>query len=271
MTPPVASGGPIRDPLHEEAPAESPPPADVPPPDGGTRRAAPIVVAPEVVQPNTPVPPPGAAAEGPDTTPDWWRRLHLNVGGGYVINGKVYGDAEPFASAAPDHHGGMLLIQPTISAVRSRWFDLNLGLDFRQRWLSVPRSAGSVASDISATSIGALAEGNIFFHPHFGLGANFGIGYMGLSSSNADVGAPYSASLSFDGNLFLGGQLYLHGWNGAVRAGVDLSGMVGGFGISSPGNPDLLTSVQPMWTAFGAIDVLQIVRNAQGRAGNRPE
>jgi hypothetical protein len=151
-------------------------------------------------------------------------------------------------------------------------FDLNLGLNIRQTWLSVPRSAGSVSSDISATTLGVIAEGNVFFHEHFGAGLQAGIGYMGLSSSNADVGAPFSASLGFDGNVALGAQLYLHAWRGAFRLGAGIDWMAGGFGLGAgPGNPDLLVSMDPQWSMFLGVDPLQIIRNVQGRAGERPQ
>ncbi len=262
MTPPAAPRT-VQDPLHEELappPPVAQPTADIPPPV----QPAPVV-SPRPAQPAQP------ATEGEPS--EAWKRLHLVIGGHYTFGGvTLHGDAEPFSSAAAGHHGGGLLIQPSYSVVRSKWFDLNLGLNLHQTWLSVPRSAGSVSSDISATTIGGLVEGNVFFHEHVGLGLNATLGYMGLSSSNADVGAPFSASLNFDGNVALGSQLYLHFWRNAFRVGGGVNWMAGGFGLqTSPGNPDLLVSMDPMWSVFLGVDPLQIIRNATGRAGERPQ
>jgi hypothetical protein len=279
MSSPNATGT-VRDPLHEGAPE-----AATPPSEAASAEPAPIRVQGEAVvgasAAPAPAPAPAAApAAQPQAQPqpeaepsEFWKRLHLVVGGHYNLESvKVAGEAEPFHSAAAEHRGWGLSLQPTYSLVRSPSFDFNLGLNFSQTWFYVPKKPGSVESDIGATTIAALAEGNVFFHEHFGLGLNGYLGYMGLSSSNADVGAPYSASLDFDGNLTLGGQAYLHAWRGAFRLGAGFSGMPGGFGLTtSPGNPDLLVSMGTPLSLFLGADVLQIVRNAQGKAGERPK
>jgi|GEM_PF-2518755 len=269
MTPPKPAGSaksPVVDPLHEDdaAAQPSPVPAD----------AAPVAVTPVTVTADAqpPANPAQAAPQAAATDPhpplnEFWRRLHLTIGGGYNTGTRVYGNPEPYNSAAPSYNGGSLFIQPSVTVFDNRYIDFRLGAGFGAHFLSVPRSAGSVDASVSAFSLALTPEINVFFHDHFGLGLNASIGYMGLSGSNTDVGAPFTATLDFgqQGNLYVGAQLYAHAWGGAFRAGVSLDAMPGGFSLPAGGsNPDLLTSMNPMWTVFLGVDAFQLVRNIQG-------
>jgi len=271
MSPPnPAAKGPVVDPLHEEA-APPPPPA----PTGTPVTAPTVTVTPESPPPQA-VPPPATAAAAPTAPtplPEAWRRLHLVLGGGYSPAGGISADAQPYHSAAPNYTGGALFIQPSVTVFDNRWIDFRLGANFGVHFRSVPRSAGSVDSSFNAYSFGLMPEFNVYFHEHFGLGLNLSIGYMGLGGSTTDVGAPFTAHLGMeDGNLYVGGQLYAHFYGGAFRAGVSLDAMPGGIGLDAgASNPQLLTSVGPLWTVFAGVDALQLIRNIQGhsaRPGN---
>jgi hypothetical protein len=109
-----------------------------------------------------------------------------------------------------------------------------------------------------------MIEGIYLPHQHFGIGANLAFGYMGLSSSNADVGAPYSASFDFgsEGGAYIGAQLFVTTWNQAIRAGVSLDTMPGGFGLATgTSSPAVSTVMPPMWTVFVGIDPIQMISN----------
>jgi hypothetical protein len=196
----------------------------------------------------------------------FWKRLHLVVGGGYNFGSRFYPDAEPFNSAAPKYRGMMFLFQPSYSLFAPSSFDLRVGADLRTHFLGIPKTAGSVDSSVSAISLGGLVEGNVAFHDAIGVGANIALGYMGLSSSDADVGAPFTATFDWgqQGGIFVGLQAYLNFWKNAFRLGASFDMMPGGFSLpTSQGNPDLQTSVDPMISVFGGADIFQIIRNAQ--------
>jgi len=130
-----------------------------------------------------------------------------------------------------------------------------------------------VDSSVTALSLGGLVEGNLSFHQHFGLGLNATLGYMGLISSDADVGAPFTASFDWgsEGSLHVGAQLYAHTWNQAIRVGVGLDSMPTGFSLATaPGQPDLLVNYGPTWTLFIGLDAIRMIRNFQGNGNAAP-
>lgn len=265
MTPPVV------DPLHADAGAPPPPPADAgaPPPanpEPSVRRVTPEP-APEA--------PPASSAAAPATeSRNAFDNLHLVIGGGYNFGTSVAPGSEPFRAAAPNYTGGSLYFQPSYSLFQNHFFDFRLGANLGVQFLNIPRSPGSISSSVTALSLDGLAEGNFSFHQHFGLGLNFALGYQGLMSSDADVGAPFTATFDWgsEGGLHVGAQLYAHTWNQAIRAGVALDAMPTGFGLTTaPGQPDLLVNYGPTWTIFLGIDPVRMIRNIQhGGAGSAP-
>lgn len=264
MTPPVV------DPLHAGAP---PPPP--PPPSGDAAAPPPAAAAPPPVRRVTPEPEPAAPPPADSATErNAWDNLHLVIGGGYNFGTSVAAGSEPFRSAAPNYTGGSLYIQPSYSLFQNRLFDFRLGASLGIFPLSIPRSPGSVDSSVTALSLSGMGEANVSFHQHFGLGLNFALGYMGTMSSNADVGAPFTATLDWgsEGGLHVGAQLYAHTWNQAIRLGVGLDAMPTGFGLTTaPGQPDLLVNYGPTWTVFLGVDPVRMIRNfQQGGGGSQP-
>lgn len=254
MTPPVT------DPLHANpGPLPAVEPATPPPPAStAVPVAAPVQPAavPAAAQPT------GDANTSNYDPNGFLGRFHFVLGGGYNIGTRVAPNAEPFSSAAPNYNGGSLYFQPSFSILPSGLFDLRAGAQLGTHILGIPRSAGSVSSSVNALSLGALVEGNLNFHQHFGLGLNATIGYMGLMSSDADVGAPFTASFDWgqQGGLHVGAQLFLSTFNQAIRAGVALDSMPTGFGLpTASGQPDLLVGYGPTWTVFAGIDPFRIV------------
>ena len=154
----------------------------------------------------------------------------------------------------------MIFFQPAISAVSLPNFDFRVGADFRISPLGVARRTGAPDSSITATSIAGMVEGTYLPHRHFGIGLNLAVGYMGLSSSNADVGAPYSATFDFgqQGGAYVGAQLFLTSWNQALRLGVSVDSMPGGFGLpTGTPSPDVHTVMdRPMVTLFAGVDLI---------------
>lgn len=255
---PLGRATPV-DPLHAGDAAPPPPPA------GPVIRP---VSADAVPQPGVASPPP-AGPEAAASTYEYtfWRRLHLNVVGGYNFQTRIFPDAEPFRRAAPAYSGGHIGLQPSVSLLQPGVFDFRLGVDWRTRVLSIPRSAGSVDSSVTAMNLGILAEANVYFHQAIGLGAQVNLGYAGLISSNADVGAPHSASFDFgqQGGLGVGFMAYLNFWRGAFRLGGGVDLLPTGFALPAGGtNPDLQVSVQPQWNIFAGVDIFQLIRNGQG-------
>ena len=255
MTPPVV------DPLHADAgPLPSAEPASPPPPPASTVTADPAPVQPPVAA----NPPPQAAEQASSYDPDGvLGRLHFVLGGGYNFGTRVNPSAEPFSSAAPSYTGGSLYFQPSYSLLRpTGLFDLRLGANLGVHILSIPNSPGSVDSSVNALSLSGLVEGNFNIHQHFGVGLNASLGYMGLMSSDADVGAPFRATFDWgeQGGLHVGAQLYLSTFNQAIRAGVALDSMPTGFGLpTAPGQPELLVGYGPTWTIFAGVDPFRIV------------
>jgi len=264
MTPPVV------DPLH--AGPGAPPPADTSaaPPPAVTAAPPPVrVVTPE---PEAPASPPPAASDAA-TGPTLMDRFHFVIGGGYNFGTKIAPSDAPFSTAAPSYRGGSLYFQPSFSVFQNNLFDLRLGANLGVAPLSIPRSPGSVDSSVTALSLGGLVEGNLSFHQHFGLGLNASLGYMGLISSDADVGAPFTASFDWgsEGSLHVGAQLYAHTWNQAIRVGVGLDAMPTGFSLATaPGQPDLLVNYGPTWTIFLGLDAIRMIRNFQGNGNAAP-
>ena len=266
MTPPVV------DPLHADA-------GPVPAAEPAAPPAAPVV-NPEPVQPQTaPVvanPAPQAAEQASSYDPNsFLGRFHFVLGGGYNFGTRVNPSAEPFSSAAPSYSGGSLYFQPSYSILNpSGIFDLRLGASLATHILSIPRSPGSVNSSVNGLALAGLVEGNLNIHQHFGIGLNAGLGYMGLMSSDADVGAPFRATFDWgdQGGLYVGAQLYLSTFNQAIRAGVALDSMPTGFGLpTAPGQPDLLVGYGPTWTIFAGIDPFRIVDFVQrGSSSSAP-
>ncbi len=266
MTPPVV------DPLHADAGAPPPPPSA----DAGAPPPPPEVNPPPVrrVTPEPETPPASDLAAATAPARNAWDNLHLVIGGGYNFGTSVGATSEPFRSAAPNYTGGSLYFQPSYSLFQNSFFDFRLGAGLGVHPLSIPRSPGSVDSSLTALNLSGLAEGNFSFHQHFGLGLNFALGYMGLMSSNADVGAPFTATLDWgsEGGLHVGAQLYAHTWNQAIRAGVAMDAMPTGFGLTTaPGQPDLLVNYGPTWTIFLGVDPVRMIRNIQhGGGGSVP-
>jgi hypothetical protein len=291
MTPPrsVAPQGAeakvVVDPLHADdaAPTSSAAPAAVAAPQKADANAEPAVTIRSVPAAAETSPAPAATpkekelapAEDSSSKDSFWKRLHLVVGGGYNFGSRFYPDAEPFNSAAPKYRGTMFLFQPSYSLFAPSSFDLRVGADLRTHFLGIPKAAGSVDSSVNAISLGGLVEGNFAFHDAIGAGANIALGYMGLSSSDADVGAPFTATFDWgqQGGIFVGLQAYLNFWKNAFRFGASYDLLPGGFGLpTSPGNPDLQTSVDPMFSVFAGADIFQIIRNAQdGGEKKKPE
>lgn len=254
MTPPVV------DPLHADAgPLPSSEPVTAPPPAVTAPTAAP---ANPTAAPATTAQPAGDPAASTYDPNGFLGRFHFVLGGGYNFGTRVAPNAEPFSSAAPSYNGGSLYFQPSFSVLPAGIFDLRAGAQLGTHILGIPRSAGSVSSSVNALSLGALVEGNLNIHQHFGVGLNASLGYMGLLSSDADVGAPFTASFDWgqQGGLHVGAQLYLSTFNQAIRAGVALDSMPTGFGLpTAPGQPDLLVGYGPTWTIFAGIDPFRIV------------
>ncbi len=274
----------------------SPPAAQVPPndledapapeaaPETGVAPAEVTAPAEEVVvAPAEPAPPPAEPAEASEVAPfsfGLWQRFHLVIGGGYNFGSSIAPGEEPFASAAQPYNGGSLMLQPSITAFAlnpradkpNGDLDIRAGIDFRTHFLTNPNTSGVPSSGLTGINIGALGEVNGFIHRHFGLGGQVNLGYVGWSSDNVDVGAPYSAHLDFDGGFNLGGQLYLHAWDGNIRLGAGIDHMLTSFEIDAgPGNPPLRIGTDPMWQIFGGFDVLGIVRSIQGSSGGASE
>ncbi|MCC7343430.1 MAG: hypothetical protein IT573_00730 [Deltaproteobacteria bacterium] len=265
MTPPVV------DPLHADAGAPPPPPsadAGAPPPppeaDPPVRRVTP--------EPETP--PASDPAASAATARNAWDNLHLVIGGGYNFGNSFAPGSAVYRDVAPGYTGGDLFFQPSYSVFQGRIFDFRLGANLGLQFLSIPRRPGSVDSSVTGLAIDAMAEGNFNFHQHFGLGLNVALGYQGWMSSNADVGAPFTATFDFgsEGGFHLQGQGYLHTWNQAIRLGVGVSGVPSGFGLrTAPGQPDLLISPGPAVTLFLGIDPIRMIRNIQhGGGGSTP-
>src|SRR5262249_17109689 len=181
--------------------------------------------------------PPAATASPAATSPaapaqervgEFWRRSHFVVGGGLSPFGtRTYIDAPVYERAAPTYGtpGGMFFIQPSASVYLNEIVDFRLGLDARFHFLGRTKTTGAPDSSITAIALSPLmAELKLNPHPMFGLGANVAFGYMGLSSSHADVGAPFDATLDFgdQGGFFFGLQAFLDTWNGAIRLGYSL-------------------------------------------------
>lgn len=261
MSPPAPAASAPVDPLAASVP---PPPPPLPAAPGGPTIHP---VSAEVVPPAAPVETSPPAADPAASTYDYnfWRRLHLNVIGGYNFETRYYPDAEPFRRAAPGYNGGHIGLQPSVSVLQPGVFDLRVGLDFRSRFLGIPRSAGSVDSSVRMFDLGLLVEANAYFHPVIGVGANATLGYTFLDSSNADVGAPFSANFGGLGGLGVGFQAYLNFWRGAFRAGAGVNMMPTGFALPAGGtNPDFQVTVAPQWSIFAGADIFQIIRNAGG-------
>lgn len=202
-----------------------------------------------------------------------WQRFHLVLGGGYNFGATIAPEAEPFHSAAQNYNGGSFFLQPSFSVFAANpsrdlpngRFDLRTGLDFKAHFLTSPNEPGLPSTAVNAISIGLLVEANVAIHRHFGIGLNGNVGYIGFNSDAADVGAPFPAILDFDGGLNLGGQAFLHFWDGNIRLGGGVDALVTNFDIDTgPGNPPLQTGATPMWQIFAGLDVLGTIRSAQG-------
>jgi hypothetical protein len=186
--------------------------------------------------------------------------------GGWTIEGQhAKPEVEPFSSATPMTRGILIGGQLTYEFVGGSVGNFRAGLDVHRRFLSVPRSQGSVDTSYDATFIGALAEGNVNFGDlPVGAGANLSLGLLGLSASNADVGAPYTATFDFgeQGGLGLPFQVYFHGWNNAIRAGFAFDFLPGGFALpTAPGQPDLEMSYGLAPAPFIGIEVSSLISN----------
>lgn len=270
---PAGAGAPPTDfdEVSEPAPAVEPEAAG---------EAETVVQGPEV---EVSAPPPAAEPAAPreeEAAPEpaafsygLWNRFHLVLGGGYNFGTSIAPEEEPFASAAQSYHGGSLILQPSVTAFAlnpradkpNGDLDIRAGIDFRTHFLTNPNTSGVPSSGLNGFNIGVLGEINGYFHRHFGLGGQFNLGYMGWSSDNVDVGAPYSAHLDFDGGFNLGGQVYLNFWDGNIRLGGGIDHMLTSFEIDAgPGNPPLRIGSDPMWQIFGGFDILGIVRSIQG-------
>ncbi|MFO1519962.1 MAG: hypothetical protein U1F57_09920 [bacterium] len=236
------------------------PPVSLDPVDSST--PPPVPAAQPVSPPASSAPAPAASSAPTPFNPRIIDRLHLVIGGGYNTGTQVAIDADAYRNAAPSYRGGMFLLQPSYSVFLNRNFDIRIGGDLRYSSLSVEPRAGRADSSIGALSLGGMLEGAWLPHQHFGIGLNLALGYMGLMSSNADVGAPVTATLDFgrEGGFFLGVQPFVTFLNQVVRVGVSIDTMPGGFRMDTgAGNPPVATSVRPMITPFIGIDGMEII------------
>ncbi len=275
MAPPIRilaappSGAPVVDPLHADEPAA---PA-APPPSAPAPAAEPVIhpaPASAVPRGSSAAPAAPASEDTASSRPIFpsrfgdFRRWHLLFGGGYQLGSQIHAEREPFSSAAASYQGIPLFLQPSVSLVDEPHYDFRAGLDIGLQFLSVPSNPGTTASSITGLNVGALAEGNYYFAPAFGLGANLSLGYLGLMSSNADVGAPYSATFDWgsEGGLYAGLQGYANFWNNAFRVGVAGRFVPSTFNLATaPGQPDLQIQVDPSLALFLAADVFRIIDN----------
>src|SRR4030095_5650904 len=174
-----------------EAPTPPPPASSVP----ASSPAAPVAPSSSTAAPTAP------AAPTPERVGEFWRRFHVVVGGGISPFGtRTYLNAPPYEAAAPTYGtpGGMFFSQISGSVVLTENFDLRAGVDLRYHHLGRSGTAGAPDSSIGLLALSPLlVEANWTPHPFFGLGANIAVGYGGAMSSNADVGAPFSATLAF--------------------------------------------------------------------------
>jgi hypothetical protein len=265
--------------MEEEAPpTEAAPAAALVPPGAGQVVIAPApAAAAVVVQPQA-----GAATapgQSPRNTPEeksafeykFWHRLHLTLGGGGSFGTRVYGEAEPFNLAAQKLSGPMLFFQPTITLLATNPreekpngdFELRAGFEVKDHFLSNDAEQSVPESSVSALSVGALVEGMYHLHRHFTVGANGHFGPMGLISDNADVGAPFSATLEWGSEQLwnAGFQVFLGFWDNNVRAAFNYDATLGNFDLAAgPGNPDLKTAMDPI-VGFGiGVDPIGIIR-----------
>lgn len=281
MAPPVEAKKPEEVPAspfvidEEPAPTEAPAaPAEDPPAAPAPKPIASGHTVPVRIQPSEATPEEKSAFEY-----KFWHRLHLTLGGGGSYGTRVYGEAEPFNLAAQKLSGPMLLIQPTftILATNARAekpngdFELRAGLELKNHFLSNDKDQSLPESSVDARSVAGLVEGIYHIGRHFGLGGNFNFGRMGLISQNADVGAPFDATLEWgsEGMLTVGGQLFATIWEGNFRFGVNYDNPLGAFELDAgSGNPALRTAVDPI-IGFGiGADPIGIVRSiVEGKSG----
>jgi hypothetical protein len=252
-----AAGSESRDPLYESTPAI--PKTSAPQPVTPTLTVAP---APEA-KTSKPSEKPKAEESTVDTRPTVWDRLHLVVGGGYNFGGRIRPNASPFNLAAPEYSGGLVVLQPTYRVLHKHKFNVRVGADVRAGVLNVANSEVAADSRVNLLSFGALGEVNYLFDRHFGIGLNAAVGYMGLKSKNADVGAPFSATLGIgdSGNVYIGAQGYISTLREILRVGVSIEIMGGNFKISTtPGGSDLVAKAEPNISVFFAFDAAEAIR-----------
>jgi hypothetical protein len=270
-----------------QGPVNSAPATDLFPPDEG--EAAPATAAPAAPPASSPssvtVTPEiqvvaGASSTAPNTaqaTDDpeaekkgrsFSDRLSVIVGGGYtILQPAVRPEAEPFKSAAPTYRGLSFYGQIGYGFLGDSAFDLRGGGEFSVSPLSLAPEPGTPESSVTAISLAAYVEANVAFDPKkfVGLGLSLAGGYRGLESTDADVGAPYSATLDFgsEGGLHLGGKLFLNLWKNNFRLGLALDHMATSFALATgAGNPDLRVQMEPHLYGFLGADVWGIIRDA---------
>lgn len=212
--------------------------------------------------------------EDKDNNWSFAKRFHVLLGGGYtVLNPAVQPSAEPFKSTAPNYRGPAFFGQLGYSLVNSSVVDFRAGGEFSYAPLSLAPDPGVNDSSVSALSAALYLEGNLSFGTNkiFGFGASGGLGLMHLSSSDADIGAPYSATLS-DNGLFLGAKAFISFLNQNLRLGAALDSMVTDSSVSAgAGNPDLRIHITPKVYPFAAVDLWGLIQGTSTASDNAPK
>jgi hypothetical protein len=168
--------------------------------------------------------------------------------------------------------GPMVFFQPTLTlfATDPRKekpngdLEIRAGLDIRNHFLTNENKQSVPEVSVDALSVGPMVEGIYHFSRGFGLGANFHFSRMGLMSDNADVGAPFTATLKWGEDWMWnpGLQGFLTFWDGNLRALVNYDATAGSFEIDTgPGNPALQTSMEPIFGFGIAFDPIGIARS----------
>lgn len=204
--------------------------------------------------------------------------LNLVVGGGGSFGTRVYGEPDPFSLAAQKLKGPMIFFQPSYSILATNAraekpngdFELRLGADIKNHFLSNSPEQSLPDSDVSALSAGLMVEPMYHVLRHFSVGANVNFGRMFLHSDNADVGAPFTATFDGDSLWNLGAQVFLAFWDGNVRASFNYDTTFGALNLDAgPGNPALRTAMDPI-VGFGiGVDPLGIISTvSHGSSGD---
>jgi len=179
------------------------------------------------------------------------------------MNSPVYERAAPHYGTP----GGTFFFQPSYSVYLDEKFGVRLGGELGVHSMGREETPGAPGSSLTAVSLAPMVGASWTPHPFASIDFNLSLGYMGLISSNADVGAPFSATLDWgdQGGFYLGLQGCFSTWNQAVGLCYSLSTMPGGYSLPTvPSDPRAASSFDPIHAIILNVNATRFIGNLAG-------